>query len=70
MQLVVSSTVTGTTRTYQSLGDLVADVEDARVWGGLHFRTTMTETAKHFPQIARDVGRQHFPTDAKDDDDD
>jgi hypothetical protein len=70
MQLVVSSTVTGTTRTYQSLGDLVADVEDARVWGGLHFRTTMTETAKHFPQIARDVGRQHFLTDAKDEHDD
>ena len=36
------------------------DVENARVWGGLHYRTTMTETAKHFPQIARDVGREHF----------
>jgi hypothetical protein len=30
--------------------------------GGLHFRTTMTETPKHFPQIARDIGRKYFLT--------
>jgi hypothetical protein len=56
----VSSAVVGKTRTYQSLDDLVADVENARVWGGLHFRTTMTETAKDFRRIARDVGRNDF----------
>ena len=60
VQLAVSSTVTGTTRTYRDLDELVHDVENARVWGGLHYRTTMTETAKHFPRIARDVGREHF----------
>jgi len=60
VELVVSSTATGTTRTYEHLDELVAEVEDARVWGGLHFRTTMTKSAKHFPQIARDVGRDHF----------
>ncbi len=60
VQLVVSSTTTGTTRTYEHLDELVSDVENARVWGGLHFRTTMTQTAKHFPRIARKVGRQHF----------
>ena len=60
VELVVSSTVTGTTRTYEQLDDLVVDVENARVWGGLHYRTTMTDTAKHFPRIARDVGRRHF----------
>ena len=62
MQLVISSTAAGAgpPRTYENLDELVADVENARVWGGLHFRTTMTETARHFPQIARDVGRQYF----------
>jgi hypothetical protein len=60
VEVVLTSTTTGTTRTYRRLDDLVADVENARVWGGLHFRTTMTRTAKHFPQIARDVGRTHF----------
>ena len=34
-------------RTYDRLDDLVEDVENARVWGGLHYRTTMEETAKH-----------------------
>ena len=60
VELVVFSTVTGTTRTYEKLDDLVVDVENARVWGGLHYRTTMTDTAKHFPRIARDVGKRHF----------
>ncbi len=58
--IVVISTTTGTTRTYGKIKDWVADVEDARVWGGLHYRTTMTETAKHFPRIAKDVGKRNF----------
>jgi hypothetical protein len=58
--LTMTSTVTGTTRTYEKLDELVADVENARVWGGLHFRTTMTDTAKHFPRIARHIGQRHF----------
>jgi hypothetical protein len=66
VRLVISSTAAGAgpPRTYETLDDLVKDVEDARVWGGLHYRTTMTQTAEHFPRIARDVGRQHFLTDA------
>ena len=36
------------------------EVNDARVWGGLHYRWTMTETAKHFPRIAREVYKDHF----------
>ena len=72
--LVISSTAgVGTTRTYENLDDLVTDVENARVWGGLHYRTTMTKSAKHFTQIARDIGRQHFLADGNrdhDDDDD
>ncbi len=68
VQLTLTSTVVGTTRTYERLDDLVDDVENARVWGGLHFRTTMTETAKHFPRIARDVGKHYFLADHHDDD--
>jgi hypothetical protein len=58
--LTLTSTVTGTTRTYPCLDDLHADVEDARVWGGLHLRTTMTDTHAHFPRIARDVAKRRF----------
>lgn len=60
LRLTLTSNVTGTTRTYTHLGQLVADVENARVWGGLHYRTTMTETAKHFPRIAKHVAKEHF----------
>ena len=60
VQLVVTSTVTGTTRTYDDLGDLVADVQDARVWGGLHYRSTVEDTSKYFPRIARDIGKKYF----------
>jgi hypothetical protein len=58
--ITITSTVVGKSRSYDSLDDLVADVVDARVWGGLHFRTTMEETAKHFPRIAKDVGKRYF----------
>jgi hypothetical protein len=58
--LTVTSTVVGSSRTYDRLDDLVAEVENARVWGGLHFRTTMEETAKDFPRIAREVGQHDF----------
>jgi hypothetical protein len=67
--IAISSTVVGTTRTYQSLDEIVAEVEDARVWGGLHYRTTMTQSAKHFTQIARDIGRRHFLSGANGHDD-
>ena len=60
VELTVTSVVVGKTRTYDRLDDLVAEVEDARVWGGLHYRTTMQETAKHFPEIARDIGKRYF----------
>jgi hypothetical protein len=72
VKLVMSSAAAGAgaPRTYENLDDLVGDVENARVWGGLHYRTTMTRTAKYFPRIARDVGRQYFLTDVKDKNDD
>jgi hypothetical protein len=60
VELMLTSTTTGTARTYGKLDELYDDVENARVWGGLHFRTTMTDTFKHFPRIAKDVGKQHF----------
>lgn len=71
--IAISSTVVGKTRIYENLDEIVADVENARVWGGLHYRTTMTQSARHFTQIARDIGRRHFLADKRDrehDDDD
>jgi hypothetical protein len=62
VRLVISSLAPGAgpPRIYENLDQLVKDVENARVFGGLHYRTTMTETAKHFPRIALEVGKKHF----------
>jgi PAP2 superfamily len=67
VKLVITSLAPGAgpTRTYENLDDLVADVWDARVWGGLHYRSTVEQTSKDFPQIARDVGKRYFLDDLK-----
>jgi PAP2 superfamily len=72
VRIVASSTVVGAgpPRTYDNIDELVKDVENARVWGGLHYRTTMTRSAEYFPRIARDVGRHYFLADAKNTHDD
>jgi hypothetical protein len=43
------------TRSYDSLRDIVEDTADARVWGGLHFRTTMDKSARWSKQVAKDA---------------
>ena len=60
VQMTFTSNVVGAPKTYETLDDVVVAIENARVWGGLHYRTTMTETAKHFPKIARNVGKRYF----------
>ena len=67
VKLVITSLAPGAgpTRTYEKLSDLVADVQNARVWGGLHYRSTVEETSKWFPQIARNVGKHYFLADIK-----
>ena len=67
VKLVITSLAPGAgpTRTYENLDELVADVENARVWGGLHYRSTMEKSAKYFPRIARDIGRDYFLTDGR-----
>jgi hypothetical protein len=62
VKLVITSLAPGAgpPRTYETLDELVEDVENARVWGGLHYRSTMTQTAHDFPRIAKDVGKRFF----------
>jgi hypothetical protein len=62
VKLVITSLAPGAgpPRTYETLDELVTDVENARVWGGLHYRTTVEQSTKHFPRIARDVGKRYF----------
>jgi hypothetical protein len=48
------------TRSYASLDDIVDDTANARVWGGLHFRTTMDASARWIRQLVRDALEGRF----------
>jgi hypothetical protein len=48
------------TRSYASLDEIIEDTADARVWAGLHFRTTMDATARWIPLLVRDALKGHF----------
>ena len=67
VKLVITSLAVGAgpPRTYEKLDELVADVQNARVWGGLHYRSTMEKSEQHFPQIARDVAKRYFLSEAR-----
>jgi hypothetical protein len=55
--LTMTSTVTGTSRTYPRLTDTAREVLDARVWAGLHFRNSMRDGARLGRRVADLVGR-------------
>jgi hypothetical protein len=59
------------TRAYASLGQIVDDTGNARVWGGLHYRTTMNASAKWMKHLVKNALRHRFnAVDGDDDDDD
>jgi len=63
--LSMDSTVTGTTHYYERLNDVAKEMYDARVWAGLHFRTSMLEGAWIGRKVADYVATNFFqPTGA------
>lgn len=60
VRISVSSTVTGTTRTYARLSRVSKDVFVARIYGGLHFRSTMEAGFGIGEDVARIVARSAF----------
>ncbi|GIF52273.1 PAP2 superfamily protein [Asanoa ferruginea] len=50
--LTMTSTITGTTRTYRTLPDAAADVTGARIWAGLHFRKSLIDGARLGRRVA------------------
>jgi len=42
-------------RSYDSLTEIVEDNADARVWGGLHFRTTMDQSARWIKDVTNEA---------------
>jgi hypothetical protein len=46
IRLAMTSTITGSTRIYRSLTEPAREVTGARIWAGLHFRTSMLDGAR------------------------
>ena len=58
--------VTQTERTYDQLNALMRDVDDARVYGGLHWRNSMRHGAQVGRRVSADVTRRYFGVDEED----
>lgn len=56
-----TSSVSGTgPRTYERTDDKIKEVMDARVWGGMHFRTSAEHGAELGKEVAKWVARNYF----------
>jgi hypothetical protein len=60
VRFAFDSTVTGTTHVYESTDDLVHDVRNGRVWGGMHFRNSVVVGTELGKDVAKWVAKQHF----------
>jgi hypothetical protein len=56
----VDSLVTGETRYYKRFSEVVAEVNDARVWAGFHFRYSQEDGSRIGRKVARFVVRNFF----------
>lgn len=56
----LDSTVTGTIRQYARFSEVAEEVQDARVWAGIHFRFSTDDGARIGREVARLVARHHF----------
>ena len=56
----LDSAVTGSTRQYARFSEVAEEVQDARVWAGIHFRFSTEDGAAIGRRVARLVTRQHF----------
>lgn len=54
------SAVTGTTRRYARFSEVGSEVQNARIWAGLHFRLSTSDGAALGRQVAHLVTRRYF----------
>jgi hypothetical protein len=60
VRFAFDSMVTGTTHVYESTDDLVHDVRNGRVWGGMHFRNSVVVGSELGKDVAKWVVKNHF----------
>jgi hypothetical protein len=60
LRFSIDSLVTGETRSYKRVKEVVEEVNDARVWAGFHFRYAQEDGTRLGRQVARFVVRNFF----------
>jgi len=55
-----TSTVTGTTHHFERIEELLDEIRNARVWGGMHFRTSVEVGIDQAKQVARWMTQNYF----------
>ena len=60
MQFTLDSTVTGTTHTFHTTDEIAAESVTARIWGGMHFRTSVEHGVALGQATADWVADHHF----------
>lgn len=60
LRFAFTSNVSGGTHDYASTDDMLKDVQDGRVWGGMHFRTSVEDGQELGKQVAKWIAKHHF----------
>ena len=58
--ITLTSTVTGTSRTFHETDDLVKEIIVARIYGGMHFRTSVVRGKVMGTKVAKLVAKRYF----------
>jgi hypothetical protein len=57
---VVTSLVTGTTHTFSNFEDVVQEVDNARIYGGMHYRNSMKQANRLGSRVVEYMVKHHF----------
>jgi len=60
IELDIDATTTGTTRHYATVDGLLAEVGDARIWGGLHLRSSVDAGTRIAERVVRNNLNRNF----------
>ena len=58
--ITLTSTVTNTSRNFESTDDMIREIIDARVWAGIHYRTSVVHGAVIGRQVAHWISKRYF----------
>jgi len=58
--ITFTSTVTGTARTYTNTDDLIKEVIEARIYGGMHFRTAVVHGSELGRRVSKWIAKHYF----------